>query len=84
MEALAMRGLFLFRHGRQGVPVGRFPMRGKSDRGAASGKNSTCFLNEQNRGNSMNAELKSLAITLAVLAVIFRVDGARRLLTNSF
>lgn len=32
----------------------------------------------------MNAELKSLAITLAVLAVIFRVDGARRLLTNSF
>lgn len=32
----------------------------------------------------MNAEVKTVAIVLAVLAVIYRVDGARRLLTNSF
>ena len=32
----------------------------------------------------MNAEIKTVAIVLAVLAVIYRVDSARRLLTNSF
>jgi hypothetical protein len=32
----------------------------------------------------MNAEIKTVAITLAVLAVIYRIDGVRRLLTNSF
>lgn len=32
----------------------------------------------------MNANIKSIAVVLAVLAVIYRVDGARRLLTNGF
>lgn len=33
---------------------------------------------------AMNQQLKTVAICLAVIAVIYRIDGARRLLTNSF
>lgn len=32
----------------------------------------------------MSSEIKTIAIVLATLAVIYRVDGARRLLTNGF
>ena len=32
----------------------------------------------------MKSQIQTVAITLAVLAVIYRIDGVRRLLTNSF
>jgi hypothetical protein len=40
--------------------------------------------NNQPKRQTMNSEIKTIAIVLAVLAVVYRVDGARRLLTNGF
>lgn len=47
-------------------------------------QSAACFTFNQRKAQAMNAEIKTIALTLAVLAVIYRIDGVRRLLTNSF
>lgn len=42
------------------------------------------FSSNNQEANEMSSEIKTIAIVLATLAVIYRVDGARRLLTNGF
>lgn len=49
--------------------------------GAGEGQDGACF---SKGAQAMNQNVKTVAIVLATLAVVYRVTDLRRLITNSF